>query len=379
MTETIRLGEIAGVRIGVNWSVIVIFLLITFGLAAGRFPMLYPDLPSGAYVAAGLAAGLVFLLSLLAHEVSHTIVALRNGVPVESITLWLLGGVARMSGDASTPGAAIRIAAVGPAVSLVLAAVFAATALVVQALGFSGLGPGVFWWLALINALLAVFNLIPAGPLDGGRVLRGFLWMRSGERYGSAITAARIGQGFGWFLIAFGIASFLAVGFGGLWLALIGWFLTFMARAEEDQAQANQLLGGVRVRDVMTPDPSSVGRTLSVRDLLDKHILTNRYSTFPVVDSFGRMDGLVTLNRIKQVPADRQDDTTVGDVACPPEEVATAAPDDELVDLMPRMSGCPDGRALVLEGDRVVGIVSPRDVAHRIEIAQLRQGDRERI
>jgi Zn-dependent protease/CBS domain-containing protein len=379
MTETIRLGEIAGVRIGVNWSVIVIFLLITFGLAAGRFPMLYPDLPAGAYVAAGLAAGVVFLLSLLAHEVAHTIVALRNGVPVESITLWLLGGVARMSGDASTPGAAIRIAAIGPAVSLILAAAFAVTALAVQALGFSGLGPGVFWWLALINGLLAVFNLIPAGPLDGGRVLRGFLWKRSGERYGSAITAARIGQGFGWVLIAFGVASFLAVGLGGLWLALIGWFLTFMARAEEDQAQASQLLGGVRVRDVMTPDPTSVGRTLSIRDLLDKHILVNRYSTFPVVDSFGRMEGLVTLNRIKQVPADRQEVTTVGDVACPPEEVATAAPDDELIDLMPRMSGCPDGRAIVLESDRVVGIVSPRDVAHRIEIAQLRQGDRERI
>jgi Zn-dependent protease/CBS domain-containing protein len=379
MTETIRLGEIAGVRVGVNWSVIVIFLLITFGLAAGHFPTLYEDLSTGAYVAAGLGAGVVFLLSLLAHEVSHTIVARRNGVPVESIILWLLGGVAKMRGDASTPGAAIRIAAIGPAVSVMLAGAFAVIALILQAVGFSGLGPGVFWWLAVINAVLAVFNMIPAGPLDGGRVLRGVLWQRTGERYGSAITAARIGQGFGWVLIAFGIASFLAVGFGGLWLALIGWFLTFMARAEEDQAQANLLLGGVRVRDVMTPDPSSVGRTLSVRDLLDKHILTNRYSTFPVVDSFGRMEGLVTLNRIKQVPADRQEDTTVGDVACPPDEVATATPDDQLVDLMPRMSGCPDGRALVLEGDRVVGIVSPRDVTHRIEIAQLRRDDRERI
>lgn len=380
MRETVRLGTIAGVNVGVNWSVFVIFLLITLGLAGGRFPLLYPDLNAGAYLAAGLGAGVVFLLSLLAHEVSHAIVAQRNDVPVEGITLWLLGGVAHMSRDARSPDAAIRIAAAGPVVSLVLGAGFAVVALALQALGASGLVPGIFWWLALINAVLAVFNLVPAGPLDGGRILRGILWKRSGQRYQSAVTAARVGRGFGWVLIGLGIGSFLTdAGVGGLWLALVGWFLTTMARAEEEQAQTSQLLHDVRVEDVMTPNPASVSPDLSVTDLLDQHVFTSRYSTFPVVDDAGRMMGLVTLNRVKQVPTDRQAVTTVADVACPPEEVPTADRHDELVGLLPRMSGCADGRALVLEDERVVGIVSPRDVSHRIELAELRQRAPERL
>ena len=219
MSETFRLGHIFGVRVGVNWSVVVIFALITIGLAAGRFPLLYPDLAAGAYVTAGLVAGVVFFASLLAHEMAHAVVAKRNGVAVEAITLWLFGGVAKLKGEPTTPGADFRVAAIGPAVSLVLALVFALLGLLLDAVGAPELIVGVALWLGLINVVLAVFNLVPAAPLDGGRILRSLVWWRTGDRTRAAITAAHAGRVFGWFLIAVGVGTAgLGAGIGGLWL-----------------------------------------------------------------------------------------------------------------------------------------------------------------
>lgn len=375
MTETLRLGRIAGIRVGVNWTVFVIFLLIAVGLAAVQLPALHPGLSSAVYVTAGIATGLVFFVSLLAHEIAHTIVARRNGVPVSGVTLWLLGGMTRLRGEPPTPGASIRIAAAGPAVSLVLGLGFSAIAIGMAVFGATGLVPGLVRWLAAINVILAAFNLIPASPLDGGRILQGLLWKRSGHRYKAAITAARAGRVFGWLLIGVGLADFVTYASGGgVWLVFVGWFLTVMAGAERDQARTSQLLGALRVGEVMTPQPITVSPDLSVGDLLDRYVfLARRHSTFPVVDSLGRMKGLVTLKRLKKVPADRRASTTVSDVACPAEDVPTAAPDDQLAELIPNMSGCSDGRALVVDRDRVVGIVSTRDVAHQIEVAELRR------
>lgn len=168
MNESVRLGRIAGVDVGVNWTVFVIFLLITFGLAAGRFPQEHPGLEPTAYVVAGVVAGLVFMASILAHEVSHAVVAQRNGVDVDGIVLWLFGGVARLRGEPGDPGAEIRVAGVGPLVSVGLGAAFGAVAVLLGGLGAPGITVGVFAWLAVINVVLAVFNLVPAAPLDGG-------------------------------------------------------------------------------------------------------------------------------------------------------------------------------------------------------------------
>jgi Zn-dependent protease/predicted transcriptional regulator len=373
MTESIRLGTIAGVKVGVNWSVLVIFFLIAFGLGAGQFPAVFPDLPAGVYVAAGLIAAVVFFLSLLAHELAHAIVARRNGLEVEGITLWLFGGVARLGGEAPNPGAELRIAGVGPLVSIVLGVGFLALAVLANAAGAAEIVIGVLGWLGAINLVLAVFNLIPGAPLDGGRLLRAFLWSRHGDRYRAAVTAARMGRGVGIVLIAIGLFQLLFTGtFGGLWLALIGWFLIGAATAEEQHAQVQSTLGGVRVRDVMTADPTAATGDESVQRFIDDVVFGHRYSTFPLVADGGRPTGLVTLNRIKQVPPAERATTTLMQIACPMNEVPVARPEERLTELLPRMAGCTDGRALVIDRDRLVGIVSPTDITRTLQTADLR-------
>jgi Zn-dependent protease/predicted transcriptional regulator len=381
MNETLRLGHIAGIRIGVNWSVLVIFTLILVGLAAGRFPLDYPGLDPVAYAVAGGVAAVVFFLSLLAHEMAHAIVARRNGIAVEGITLWLFGGVAKLLGEADDPAADLRIAGVGPLVSLVLGAGFAVLALAASGLGLEGLPVGVLGWLAVINVVLAVFNLVPAAPLDGGRILRALLWRRRGDRTSAAITAARAGRTFGFVLVGLGLLEIILVpGFAGLWFVLIGWFIVTAAGAEEQYARVQGALAGVRVGDVMTRDPVAVPPTLLVSDLLDDYIWRNRFSAFPVVDPYGHVHGLVTLNRLKEVPPERRGQLTVSDIACPLDEVPQATSEQYLLDLLIEMQGGEDGRALVMDAGRLVGIVSPRDVARMLELAQLRSSvDRSHV
>jgi Zn-dependent protease/predicted transcriptional regulator len=373
MSESLRLGRIAGINVGINWSVLVIFVLVTAGLAYGRFPTLQPDLEPVTYWAAGLVAGVVFFLSLLAHEMSHAIVARRNGVGVEGITLWLFGGVAKLQGEAPDPGAELRISGVGPLVSVLLAGAFAVVAALLHAAEVAAIVVEVFVWLALINGILAAFNLVPAAPLDGGRILRSILWRRRGDRFSAAITASRAGRTFGWVLVALGLLEFVGgAGLAGLWLVLIGWFLTMAAGAEEQHAITRHALAGVRARDVMTPEPTSAPAGITVEQLLDDYVFRNRHSTFPLLDG-DQVVGLATLSRVKQVRADLRATTPVTSVACPPADVAVVGPDEPLEELLTKVTTSTDGRVLVLDHGRLVGIISPSDVTRQIELGLLRE------
>lgn len=375
MSETFRIGTIAGVRVGVNWSVGVILALLVLGLAAGRFPYLYPDLPVAAYVAAGVVAGVVFLGSLLAHELAHAVVARRNGVGVEAITLWMFGGVAKLEGEPADPGADLRVAAVGPLVSLALTVLFAAVALVADVAIGPGLVVGSLQWLALINLLLAVFNLIPAAPLDGGRVLRALWWWRTGDRTAAAVGAARAGRGFGWLLVAGGIAlALLGGGIGGLWLVLIGWFISASARNEEDYARTAAALAGVQVGEVMSAPAVTVPADVPLEEFIDSWVFAHPFSTFPVVDERLRPVGLLALRDVKQLRPPQRKALRVGDVATPLDELTVASPDDQVADVFVRMASSQPGRVLVTRDDHVVGLVSPVDVMRRVELAGLRRG-----
>jgi Zn-dependent protease len=371
---TLSLGRIAGVQVGVNWSALAIVVVIVVGLATDLLPSEYPGRSTVAYVAAALVAAVLFLASLLAHELAHAIVARRNGVEVRSIVLWLLGGVAQLEGEPRTPGADFRIAVVGPLTSLGLGAVFGAVGAIAAALDADGLVVGGLGYLAGTNILLAVFNLIPAAPLDGGRVLRAALWRRSGNREAAAITAGGAGRVVGFAMVGLGLLQTLLTGtFSGVWLALIGWFLISAATAEEQHARMGSRLSGVRVADVMTSDPVVADGTMTLADFVDRLAMSHQFSSYPLVDRGGRLTGLVTLNRVRAMPYGRLPGSRLRDIACPPEDVPTARPDEPLTALLPRMHGCADGRAVVLdEQGRVIGIVSSTDISRALQLADLR-------
>ncbi|MFJ6199316.1 site-2 protease family protein [Micromonospora sp. NPDC092111] len=372
MRASFRLGRIAGVPVGVNWSVLVIFLLIAWALSANQFPRSYPDRPTWAYVLAGLAAAVVFFVGLLAHEVAHAVVAKRNGIAVEGITLWLFGGVSQLKGEARDPGAELRIAGVGPLVSLLIGLFFGAIAVVVSLAGGHGLLLGSLAWLAGINVLLAVFNVLPAAPLDGGRLLRAAVWKATGDRTKASVVAARAGWVLGVLLIGVGIWQFLTgFGVGGLWLALIGWFLIGAAGVEQRQARMGSALSGVRVGDVMTPQPQTASAEMTVADFVDHYLFAYRHTALPLTED-GRPVGLVTLDRVRGIPADRRATTTLAEVACRADELVLARPEEQLNDLLPRLGECADGRALVVTDQQLVGIVSPSDISRAVQRGSLR-------
>ncbi|WP_229402517.1 site-2 protease family protein [Micromonospora okii] len=373
MRASFRIGRVAGVPVGVNWSVLVIFLLIAWGLAAVQFPRAYPGRPVWAYVLAGLAAAVVFFLGLLAHEVSHAVVAKRNGLEVGGITLWLFGGVAELRGEARDPGAELRIAGVGPLVSLIIGLFFGGVAVLLSLAGVHGLWLGALAWLAGINVLLAVFNALPAAPLDGGRLLRAAVWKATGDRTKASVVAARAGWVLGVLLIGLGLWRFLVgAGFGGLWLALIGWFLIGAAGMEERQARMGSALRGVRVADVMTPQPQTASGDMTVADFVDHYLFAYRHSALPLTTD-GRPVGLVTVDRVRGIPAERRSATTLAEVACRADQLVLASPDEELTDLLPRLSECADGRALVVADGGLVGIVSPSDISRAVQRSSLRE------
>ncbi|MFH7594431.1 site-2 protease family protein [Streptomyces racemochromogenes] len=369
MTPTFVLGRIAGVRVGVHWSILAIFTLIALGLAQGRLPEVSPGQAPWAYWLVGLLAAALFFASLLAHELAHALVARRNGVAVDDIVLWLLGGVAKLRTEASTPAAELRIAGVGPLVSLGLSALFALAAWSVDSTAGRGLVSEALVWLAVINLLLALFNSVPAAPLDGGRLLRAFLWWKTGDRARATAGATAAGRGFGWFLLLAGVLLFARGDVvGGLWFVLIAWFLIAAATAEGRQAQLRAVLTGVTVRRAMTPSPVTVPADLTVADLLEDPRYRYRHSVFPVIGDDGRSPaGLLTLAAAGRVAATRRGATRVREVMVPRSEVVVAHPDDQLVDLLPQLLSGGTGRALVIDDSgRLAGIVASSDISRTV-------------
>ena len=374
MRPSVRLGRIAHIEVGVHWSVLVIMVLLVWSLAEATLPELAPGSSDAAYWLVAVVGVLALFASLLAHELAHSVVAERRGVSVEGITLWLMGGVSQLHGEAKTPRDEFDITAAGPLTSIVLAFGFGALAAVGAVIGGPTILVAVLGWLAAINGVLAVFNLIPGAPLDGGRLLHAAVWHRSGDRARATMVATRAGGRVGYTLIGLGIALILLGDLSAAWFVLLGWFLLAASRAEATHELLHGALAGVRVRDVMTPNPIVAPRDVSLSTLVDDWFLRNDCSAFPLAATDGAVTGLVTLARVKSVPRHDWDRITAGEIGVPLDALATGSPNEPFPALLERMSAASGGggRALVFEGGSLVGIVTPTDVQRAVDLAALR-------
>jgi Zn-dependent protease/CBS domain-containing protein len=363
--SSFRLGRIAGIDVGVNWSWLVVFALITWSLASGVFPDQDPGHSDGTYVAMAVVAAILFFVSLLGHELGHAVTARREGMELDGITLWLFGGVARFKGMFPSAAAELKIALAGPAVSLVIGAV---CSLLAWVLALPSAIDGVLAWLGYVNLILLVFNLLPALPLDGGRVLRAALWRARHDFAWATNVAASIGRGFGYLLIAAGISLFIFQGaFGGAWLAFIGWFLLGAAGAEQRHLAARQALGGFRVRDLMTSDPVTVSADHTLGWFMDEVARQRRHTTYPVLED-GRPVGLLAFGCVASVPRRAWDVRSVRECMIPIEQVPRMRPETAAVDALLELSESSVNRGLVLDDGRLAGIISTADLGRALEV-----------
>lgn len=362
MKESVRLGRISGVAVGFNWSLLFIAAFLALGLAGGRLPAEAPGYPRLAYSVAGALTAVVFLAAVLAHELSHALVARREGLEVDGIVLWLLGGLTRIKGDSPNPGAELRISGVGPLVSLVIGVAFGVVALVSGWLGLGRLWDATVAWLAVINIGLAVFNLLPGAPLDGGRVLHSWLWRRSGDRLRATRNASRAGQVLGTLLVGVGVLEF-ATGRGGrggegLWLALVGWFLIAAARGEESAAHVHHRLDGVRAGDLMAPWPMVGPGWLTVDAFWNEYASRSPQPAWPVERWGGGLAGLVTVASLQAVGAAQRWSVRTIDLAIPIDRLPVARPEQPALDVYTSMVEGRVGWALVFDGPQLVGVLA---------------------
>ncbi|MGZ5333783.1 MAG: site-2 protease family protein [Solirubrobacterales bacterium] len=321
--SAITLLHVRGVRIGVDYSWFVVLFLIILWLSGFYQDVLGKDHGGAAYVLA-VASALLFFVSILLHELGHAFVAMRKGIGISGITLWMFGGVAQMERDTDSPGTEFKIAVAGPLVSALIAVVCVAVGLALAGpdefrqaaltdgdTGASGL-VAMIAWLAGINVLVLVFNLIPAFPLDGGRIARAIAWWRTGDRRAATRIAARLGQGFAYLLIGFGLFLLLQGDLvGGLWMAVIGFILNGSARGAVLQSELTRPIEGLSVRDVMDHEPVAIPSGLSVERALEEYFLRYRWPWFPVVDAAQRFKGLLDRDEADAVPEVERNSATV--------------------------------------------------------------------
>ena len=363
MKQSVRLGRVAGIEVGAHWSVGVILVLIAETLAVTVLPAAHRHQPAAMYWAAASVGAVLFLASLLAHEFAHALVARRHGVPVRSITLWMLGGVAELDAEPPSAAADLRIALAGPAASIAAAGILLGAGAAISAVGGPGVTVAAAMWLAVMNGLLAVFNLLPGAPLDGGRALRALLWRHYGDRERAERGAARAGQVLGTVIVGLGIAELLALrSFGGLWLALIGWFLITAAAAEEKAAAAKTALAAVRVDDVMTPEPEIAAAWETAASFASRIAAGIRQDAFPVVGPDGGLIGVVLTSQLARLPAADRDRVRLEQVALPLPPGYVAKPDDAAGPLLTRKPIGGEVSAVVVADGLVVGLVTTRDL-----------------
>jgi len=355
-----RVGRVAGVEVRVDSSWAVIALLITYSMYL-RASTLYPELSGGGAVALAILATVLFFGSVLVHELAHALVSQARGIRVQDITLFLFGGATRARVESRGPGDEFLIALVGPLTSGILAGLFG----IVAGLGGNLLSAplaGTLGYLAWTNLLLAVFNLVPGFPLDGGRLLRSAIWKATGSFRRATRVASLAGQGVGWLLVAGGVAWLLAGDLaGGIWFAFIGWFLVQAARSSYQELQLRDLLRGVEAEDVMASDLRRIRPELSLQDAVDDYFMRYDHGAFPVEEQ-GRTVGLLTLRGVRRVPREQWPTRQVRDHMVPLGDQVVVAPDARMDGVLGKLQDGEAGRVLVVDDGEVVGIITASDL-----------------
>ena len=351
----VPIGRLAGIPISVQPLWLVIVALITWSLGEAYFPEEVDGIAPAAAYALGLLSALLLFASILLHELGHAVVARRYGVEVEGIQLWLLGGVATMKDNAHRPDEELRYALAGPAVTLAIAIVFGAATVLLPESAPDALR-AVLAYQAIVNLMILVFNLMPAFPLDGGRVLRAGLWRNSGDLERATIRAAQVGRWFGYALIALGFFGAFGGAPGLLWLVVIGFFLIFAGQAEEAAVRLKATFSGLGLRKVMAVPAVTVPAEMSVDEALRDRFAPLGYHAFPVIEC-GEAVGIVTLDQMERVPAGSRTGTAVGEIADRDPSVFVQE-DIEIEDLLGHSSFQKHRRAVVRCADGRIGILS---------------------
>ncbi len=357
-----RIFRLFGFEVKVDPSWLILAVLITWSLARGLFPSYYRDLAPAAYWWMGAAGTLGLFLAIVLHELSHSLVARRRGLPIKGITLFIFGGVAQMEDEPENPKTELLMAAAGPISSIILGLFF----LVLRGAAKVGGWPvpilGVVSYLAFINFILAGFNLLPAFPLDGGRILRSLLWQRQGSLRRATRISSQIGGWFGMLLIVIGAFNFIGGNFiGGVWWFLIGLFLRSAAQSSYRQVVIRKTLEGEKVARFMNDRPVTVPSGATVEELVNDYIYRHHFKMYPVVDN-GRLAGCVTTRQVKEVPREEWPEKKVGELAaaCSPQN--SVRPETDAVTALGVMTRTGNGRLLVVEGGRLAGIITLKDL-----------------
>ncbi|MGA1840744.1 MAG: site-2 protease family protein [bacterium] len=360
--KRVSLFKLFGFEVRLDLSWLILAVLITWTLAQGVFPHYYKDLSKATYWLMGAAGALGLFISIVFHEFWHSMVARRNGLPMKGITLFIFGGVAEMGDEPPNPNAEFKMAIAGPVSSIVLG------------LGLYGLvflGKGMKWpdsfnavinYLGFINLLLAGFNLVPAFPLDGGRILRSLLWKWKNNLRWATRIASNIGSGFGIFLITMGLFSVLGGNFiGGIWWFLIGMFLKGASETSYQQVLIRKGLEGEKVRRFMNSELVTVPPDISVEELVDRYIYKHHYKMYPVQED-GKLIGCVTIKQIKEIPVDERKKKKVADLAMNCTQNNTISPDEDAMTALSRMNQAKSSRLMVVENGRLVGMIALKDM-----------------
>lgn len=368
MKSAVKVGALLGIPVEVNYSWLLIFGLVIWTLATLHFPYHAPGLPQSYYWTASAIAAFLLFASLLLHELSHSYVARRNGLPIKKITLFLFGGVAQMEKEPDLPGVEFRMALAGPLCSLFIAA-FAYLAMIILVFyGVSGLAVETLEYLYIMNLTIVIFNMIPGFPLDGGRVLRAVIWHFNGNLRSSTRIATMFGKLFSFLFMLLGLYFLFARQFvSGIWFIVIGLFLHEAAELCYQQLILKKALLGVPVKDVMVSDVVTVPPDTTVDTFIKDFIYKHKHMGFPVAEN-GKLLGLIALQNVTGVPDDKKASTRIRDLMTEAKQDLLICPEHDALEALLKVTRSGLGKLLVVEGGRLLGLISQRDLVKLFEI-----------